>query len=107
MMGQAKSAVAENRKLAIFPEGTRVTVGDRPELKSGFAGLYKLLNLPVVPVAVSAGHIFPPRKFIKFPGVITYRIMPTIPPKLPREEIETRVGEAINALNRLDDTAGG
>ncbi len=107
MMAQAKSAVAENRKLAIFPEGTRVGVGEEPELKSGFAGLYKLLNLPVVPIAVEAGHIFPPRKFIKFPGVVRYRVMPTIPPKLPREDIEARVRDAINTLNRLDDGAGG
>ena len=107
MMGQAKSAVAENRKLAIFPEGTRVSVGEMPELKSGFAGLYKLLNLPVVPVAVQAGHVFPPRAFVKFPGTVRYKIMPTIPPKLPREEIEARVLESINALNRGDDTADG
>ncbi len=107
MMGQAKSAVAENRKLAIFPEGTRVAVGETPELKSGFAGLYKLLNLPVVPVAVQAGHVFPPRAFVKFPGTVRYKVMPTIPPKLPREEIEARVQESINALNRLADGANG
>lgn len=107
MMAQAKTAVAENRKLAIFPEGTRVGVGEEPELKSGFAGLYKLLNLPVVPVAVEAGHIFPPRRFIKFPGVVRYRVMPTIPPKLPREEMESRVHYAINALNRGDGPTNG
>ncbi len=107
MMAQAKAAVAENRKLAIFPEGTRVGVGEEPELKSGFAGLYKLLNLPVVPVAVEAGHIFPPRKFIKFPGVVRYRVMPTIPPKLPREEMEARVRDAINALNRGEAPTNG
>lgn len=107
MMAQAKAAVAEGRKLAIFPEGTRVGVGETPELKSGFAGLYKLLALPVVPVAVQAGHVFPPRAFVKFPGTVRYRIMPPIPPKLPREEVEARVHDAINALNRLDAAPNG
>jgi 1-acyl-sn-glycerol-3-phosphate acyltransferase len=89
--------VAEGRVLAIFPEGTRVPHGTRPALQSGFAGLYKLLGLPVVPVAVDSGYCYHRRW--KRRGTITIRVGDPIPAGLPREEIEARVVAAINALN--------
>ncbi len=97
MIGAAKAAVADNRPLALFPEGTRVHHGEKPPLQSGFAGLYKLLNLPVVPVAVNSGPLF--RSWIKRRGTITYRFGDMIPPGLDRYEAEARVQAAINALN--------
>ncbi|MBX9729400.1 MAG: 1-acyl-sn-glycerol-3-phosphate acyltransferase, partial [Sphingopyxis sp.] len=71
--------------------------GESPDLRSGFAGLYKRLRLPVVPVAVNSGA--PHRGWIRVPGTITYRIGDPIPPGLPREEAERRVHAAINSLN--------
>jgi 1-acyl-sn-glycerol-3-phosphate acyltransferase len=98
MMRDAKVAVAEGRAILIFPEGTRVAPGEAAPLRSGFAGLYKMLKLPVVPVAVQSGHVWP-RKGPKRPGVVTFRFGETIPAGLPREEAEARVHAAINALN--------
>ncbi len=50
MLTAARKHVAAGRILAIFPEGTRIAHGSQAPLQSGFAGLYKLLNLPVVPL---------------------------------------------------------
>jgi 1-acyl-sn-glycerol-3-phosphate acyltransferase len=97
MIAAARQFAAIPRPLVIFPEGTRVRHGTRPELQSGFAGIYKLIGLPVVPVAVNSGPLF--RGFWKRKGVITYRVGEAIPAGLPREEIEARVHAAINALN--------
>lgn len=97
MLSEARRLAMAGRPLAIFPEGTRVPHGARRPLRSGFAGLYKLLGLPVVPVAVDSGASY--AGFVKRRGTITYRIGETIEPGLPREEIETRVEAAINALN--------
>ncbi len=97
MLSAARRLSAEGRPLAIFPEGTRVPHGTRPELKSGFAGLYKMLGLPVVAVAVNSGPLY--QRWCKRPGVITYRLSEPIPPGLPRDEAEARVVAAINALN--------
>lgn len=97
MLTAAKLISGEGRPLAIFPEGSRVPCGEQPELKSGFAGVYKLLGLPVVPIAVNSGVLY--HRLWKRSGVITYRIAPPIPPGLPRGEAEAQVRAAINLLN--------
>lgn len=97
MLVAARAAVASGRPVAIFPEGTRVMPGEQPPLQSGFAGLYKTLALPVVPLATDAGRVWP-RGFVKRAGIVRYRFGAPIPPGLPRAEIEARVHAAINAL---------
>ena len=97
MIATARLRVNEGRPLVIFPEGTRVPHGEEPPLQSGFAGIYKLLGLPVVPVAVNSGPYY--HRLVKQPGTITYRVGETIPAGLPRREVEQRVHRAINALN--------
>ena len=97
MVSEARAYAASGRPLAIFPEGTRVPHGECPPLRSGFAGLYKLLGLPVVPVAVDSGPLYQP--LWKRMGTITLLFGEPIEPGLPREEIEARVHAAINVLN--------
>ncbi|MEI9927855.1 MAG: lysophospholipid acyltransferase family protein [Sphingomonas sp.] len=98
MMRDARTALDEGRSILIFPEGTRVAPGEAPPLRSGFAGLYRVLGIPVVPVAVRSGHVWP-RKGPKHPGVVTLAFGEPIPSGLPRAEIEARVHAAINRLN--------
>jgi 1-acyl-sn-glycerol-3-phosphate acyltransferase len=100
MMRAAEAAIAEGRPIVIFPEGTRVPVGATPPLQPGFAGLYRALKLPVVPVAVDSGRLWPRGRFVKRPGTVTMRFMDSIAPGLPRAEIEARVHDAINVLER-------
>lgn len=95
MMAAAKAAIAAGRPIVIFPEGTRTPVGEAPELKAGIAGLYKVLRVPVVPLALDAGRIWP-RSFVKRAGTITFDFGATIPPGLPREDFEARLHAAIN-----------
>jgi len=96
----ARAATVEGRAVCLFPEGTRVPHGESPPLRAGFAGLYALLGLPVVPVAVDSGRVSPRGKFMKRAGTITYRVGEIVPPGLDRREAEAMVHAAINALNR-------
>jgi 1-acyl-sn-glycerol-3-phosphate acyltransferase len=99
MITLAREIQAADRPIIIFPEGTRVPHGQSPPLQSGFAGLYKLLGLPVVPIAVNSGALTKKGKPWWHSGVMTYKVGETIPPGLAREEVEARVHAAINALN--------
>jgi len=98
MMKRGKEAVAEGRPVVIFPEGTRVPFGEEPPLRPGFAGLYRALGMPVVPVAHDSGRLWP-RGLTKRAGTIHFKVGETIPPGLKRDDVEARVHRAINALN--------
>lgn len=97
MLADAKLAVATGRPVIIYPEGTRVRPGQTPPLQSGFAGLYRALGMPVVPVAVDSGRTWG-SNLPKRAGTVRFLIGEPIPPGLKREEIEARVHAAINAL---------
>ena len=98
MLAGARKMTAGGRPIVIFPEGTRVAPGTRPPLRAGFAGLYRMLGLPVAPVALDSGRLWPRGSFVKRPGIVTFRFGEPIPPGLPRKEAEARVHAAINAL---------
>ena len=98
MMAMGRDVTASGRALIIYPEGTRVPHGAAPPLRPGFAGLYRALGLPVVPVAVDSGRLWP-KGLVKYPGTVRFRVGETIPSGLKRDEIEARVHSAINALN--------
>ena len=102
MLKAARAAVTADRPILIFPEGTRVFPGDRPPLRAGFSGLYRLLGLTVVPIALDSGHLWPRRAFMKRPGIVTFRFGDPIPPGLPRAQAEARVHAAINVLEKED-----
>jgi 1-acyl-sn-glycerol-3-phosphate acyltransferase len=97
MLTEGKRAIASGRPVAIYPEGTRVAVGTAPPLRSGFAGLYRALGLPVLPVALDSG-VFWGRGLALRSGTVTFKVGQMIPAGLGREDVETRVHAAINAL---------
>jgi 1-acyl-sn-glycerol-3-phosphate acyltransferase len=97
MLRDAEAARMDGRSILIFPEGTRVAPGEQPPLKPGFAGLYRMLAMPTVPVATDVGLIWP-RKGLKRPGTITLRFGEVVPPGLPRRVAEARIHAGMNAL---------
>ena len=98
LVRDAEAARAAGRSVIVYPEGTRVKLGEQPPLRSGFAGLYKALALPVVPIALDTGRLLP-KQGAKHPGVVTIRIGEPIPPGLPRRQAEALVHAAINVLD--------
>jgi 1-acyl-sn-glycerol-3-phosphate acyltransferase len=102
LVKQAKATLEEGRSILIFPEGTRVAVGDEKPYQVGTAALYRQLGVPVVPVALNSGLFWGRRKFIKWPGVIDVEILPAIPPGLGRDVFMATLRERIEgATNRL------
>jgi len=97
LVEEGRQAIATGRPVMIYPEGTRVRVGECPPLRSGFAALYRALGLPVIPVALDSGRLWG-RGLVHRSGTVTIKIGEAIPPGLKRDEIERRVHAAINAL---------
>ena len=98
LVADGERAIASGRPVIIYPEGTRVRPGETPPLRPGFAGLYRALGLPVIPVAMDSGRLWG-SGLIKRSGVVHFRVGETIPPGLKRDDIESRVHAAINALD--------
>lgn len=80
MKKAAQVAKEANKKIVIFPEGTRVPPGERRPYKSGIAVLYEELQLPIVPMALNSGLFWPKRSWLRKPGLITIEFLPPIPP---------------------------
>ena len=64
--------------VVVFPEGTRVRLGERRPYQLGGAWLAAEAGAPVVPVAHNAGLVWPRNAFLKRPGTVTVRIGPMI-----------------------------
>jgi 1-acyl-sn-glycerol-3-phosphate acyltransferase len=102
MVKGAEAAVAENRPVIIFPEGTRAAPGAKNPYHSGVAMLYGALKCPVVPIALNSGLFWRRRGFLKKPGTLTIEALAPIAPGMDRKafmaELETRVEAATDAL---------
>jgi 1-acyl-sn-glycerol-3-phosphate acyltransferase len=106
LVRQAKAVITDGRSILIFPEGTRVAVGDERPYQVGTAALYRQLGVPVVPVALNSGLFWGRRQFIKRRGVIDVEILPAIVPGLSRDAFMTILRERIEgATDRLIERA--
>jgi 1-acyl-sn-glycerol-3-phosphate acyltransferase len=77
---QAPKYIAEGRPVVMFPEGTRVRIGDHKRYRTGVARLSEALQLPVVPAALNAGLFWPKTSLVKKPGTATMKFLPAIQP---------------------------
>jgi len=100
MTDTARKVLDQGRPVLIFPEGTRKKPGAAPDYKPGVAGLYAMLDVPCVPVALDSGVYW--RGFWKRPGTITLAFLEPIPPGLKRGAfmplLEQRIEQATQAL---------
>jgi 1-acyl-sn-glycerol-3-phosphate acyltransferase len=95
MSNAAKAVLAQGRPILIFPEGTRKKPGAMPDYKPGVAGLYVLLDVACVPVALNSGVYW--TGFLKRPGTIVLQFLEPIGPGLNRDAFMTLLEQRIEA----------
>jgi 1-acyl-sn-glycerol-3-phosphate acyltransferase len=78
---QGRRRLADGQWVIMFPEGTRIPVGQKGRYKGGGTRLAVETNTPVVPIAMNSGECWPKNSFIKKPGVITVSIGKPISPQ--------------------------
>lgn len=90
-----KRASSRKRVIIIFPEGTRVSPGQKVKYKSGIAAINKQLpTIPIVPIALNSGIVWPKHSWLIKPGTITVKILPTIDPYAKQnlvQELQTKI----------------
>jgi 1-acyl-sn-glycerol-3-phosphate acyltransferase len=75
---QGEAHLRDDWWIVIFPEGTRTTPGSTRRYKTGGARLAVRTGVPVVPIAVNSGELWPRGPLIQRPGEITVSIGPLI-----------------------------
>jgi len=90
-----KSISDGDRPLLIFPQGTRVKIGERRPFKKGVGKIYNNLNIACIPVALNSGKIWPKNSFMKYNGDIHISFLDPIMPGKDRilfvKEIEDKI----------------
>lgn len=97
MTQAAREAIADDRQIVIYPEGTRRPAGAEPKYKYGIAHMYRDMNVRVVPIAVNSGLFWPRRKFMRYPGNVVVEILKPIEPGLSVEEFQKQLTEIIES----------
>ncbi len=101
LIREGKRAAQLGARIPIFPEGTRTFVGAQPPLLPGVIALARHLNLPIVPVALNSGTLWPRSSFWKKAGVITVQIFPPLSSSLSKDDMLQTLHQQINT--KLDD----
>jgi len=71
---QGKKRLADGQWIIMFPEGTRIPVGQKGNYKGGGARQAVETQAPVVPIALNSGECWPKNSFIKKPGTVTVSV---------------------------------
>jgi 1-acyl-sn-glycerol-3-phosphate acyltransferase len=95
MTAAVRTALAQDRQVIIFPEGTRRAPGAPPDYKLGAAHLYAETGAACLPIALNSGLFWPRRSYLRLPGCIVVDLLPPIPPGLNKREFLVRVRDDI------------
>ncbi len=74
VLEKGKDRLSKGQWIIMFPEGTRIPVGEKGKYKGGGARLAVETGTEVVPIAMNAGECWPKNSFIKKPGMVTVSI---------------------------------
>lgn len=101
---QGDEALAKGAWVLVFPEGTRLPVGQLGKFSRGGTALAVNAERPVLPVAHNAGQFWPKLGWAKFPGTVQVVIGPlmTAEGKGPRAiaELNERVYQWVEQTQR-------
>ena len=100
---QGQDRLKQGRFVVVFPEGTRMPLGQKGRYNPGGAMLAVKANVGVLPVAHNAGKYWPRKGFLKRPGVIKVKIGPIIEvagkrAKQVNQEAERWIEEAVSKI---------
>ncbi len=104
ILRQGRARLQEGAWVVMFPEGTRTRAGTQGIYKTGGARFAVQAGVPVIPIAHTAGRVWPRNSFIKYPGIVNVSIGPAIPTtSLSPQQVNARVEKWIETeMRRMD-----
>lgn len=98
MLRNCEINIRQQRTIIIFPEGTRVKPFESVKYHSGITAIKKRFpNVPIIPVALNSGLLWPKDSWLKYPGVITFKILPRLDQNINNEHITIKLKEIIDS----------
>ena len=79
LINEGKARLSQNIWVVLFPEGTRVSLGESRKFQMGGAALAESSARPVLVVAHNSGEFWPPHRLAKRPGTIRVVVSKPIP----------------------------
>lgn len=110
VLEQGKDRLAAGIYLSVFPEGTRMGLGETQRYGASGAALALDAGVDLVPIAHNAGDFWPRRGLRKRPGLIRFCVGPPISPVgrkpkvtnlLVQDWVETKMAEISVGYQRL------
>lgn len=98
LVKQAKKYLKNGQKIVIFPQGTRVPLGESSKkypYQAGIAALYSSCGVKIVPVALNSGAFWPKHQLEKKSGIITIEFLDPIEPGLQKKEFIKKLEDEI------------
>jgi 1-acyl-sn-glycerol-3-phosphate acyltransferase len=99
----AKQVNSSDRPLIIFPQGTRLSPGDRAPFKKGSSRIYQELKISCQPIAINSGNTWPKQGSKKINTILTISILKPINPGLKKEiflkELQNAIYSELDILN--------
>ncbi len=99
MIQKAQTVIADDQQLIIFPEGSRIAVGERAQYQPGVYALYRALDVPCVPVAHNAGLFWLKDSLQRESGVISVQFLPALNGKMARQDFLGRLQGEIDGTS--------
>jgi 1-acyl-sn-glycerol-3-phosphate acyltransferase len=107
MLADVESGRVPPGQLVIYPQGTRVPVGEHVPYKVGPYVLYKETGQTAVPVATNAGMFWPKGTMLRKPGLAVVEFLEPIEQGADQKEFMQRLEEVIETRsNALMEEAG-
>jgi 1-acyl-sn-glycerol-3-phosphate acyltransferase len=105
IVDQGKARIAEGDWVMIFPEGTRMALGQTRKYGISGALLAREAGTFVIPVAHDAGYYWPRRGWVKKPGTVRVVVGPPIAtagrePRAINDEAQAWIEATIQSLRR-------
>ena len=109
VLQQGRRLLGEGRWVIMFPEGTRTPRGQTGRYMSSGARLAIDAGVPVVPIALTSARVWPPKAFVKRPGIVDVSVgRPIASTGRKPDELMAEVQAWIEAeMRRLDPEAYG